>query len=146
MSFEPTQKREVPAHEREIPESEFRFAFSLSGGPGGQNVNKKNSKAELYWDVERSAVFSAEEKAIIRDTLANRINARGELYVTNTTERSPLQNKRKAAENLRALVREAMTPERERIETKPTAGSKERRIQDKKREGAKKATRRWQPE
>jgi len=115
-----------------IPEAEIEESFSRGGGPGGQNVNKVATKVELRWRVDASTVFSDEEKARIREVLANRINKEGELIVTAQRERSQLKNREIAYGRLNELVAGALVPEIERIKTRPTAGSREKRIEEKK--------------
>ncbi|MFA6437471.1 MAG: alternative ribosome rescue aminoacyl-tRNA hydrolase ArfB [Candidatus Paceibacterota bacterium] len=104
----------------------------FSSGPGGQNVNKRATRIELRWKVMQSAFFSDEEKARILEVLANRINKAGELIVTAQKERSQSRNREIAYERLNELIQEALVIQEERIPTKPTAGSQERRIEEKK--------------
>jgi|SRR3989344_2603905 len=124
-----------------VPESEISERFSRSGGKGGQNVNKLSTKAEVRWDIGSSQAFTDEEKERIKQVLRNRINKEGELIIVSQEERSQLQNRRLAIERLNELVSSALTLEKERISTKPTHASKERRLEEKKRQGEKKASR-----
>ncbi len=128
-----------------IPENEITEQFSRSGGSGGQNVNKLSTKAEVRWNVESSAAFSDEEKEKIKQVLGNRINKEGELIITSQEERSQLQNRGRAIERLNNLVSDALIPEKERVATKPTRSSKERRLEAKKRQGEKKKQRSEKP-
>ncbi len=121
-----------------IPEKEISESFSRSSGKGGQNVNKVSTKVELRWNVDVSAAFSEEEKDKIKKALTNRISKTGDLIITVQDERSQIQNRERAMEKLNKLVEEALTPEKERVPTKPTIGSKERRLGEKKRQGEKK--------
>jgi ribosome-associated protein len=127
---------------RRVPESEITLEFVRSSGPGGQKVNKTSSKAVLRWNVDASSAFSAEEKSIIKEKLANRINKDGELYLDSDRLRSQHQNREHVVELLEELVAEALTPQTERIPTKPTKSSKERRLDGKKRQARKKQLRR----
>ena len=128
-----------------IPENEIAEQFSRSGGSGGQNVNKLSTKAEVRWNVDSSAAFSDEEKEKIKQVLENRINKEGELIITSQEERSQLQNRGRAIERLNNLVSDALIPEKERVATKPTRSSKERRLEAKKRQGEKKKSRSEKP-
>ena len=127
-----------------VPESEWQIDFVRSSGPGGQKVNKTSSKAQLRWNIERSSAFSPEQKARIRQGLANRINKEGEIVLASDQLRSQSQNKSFVVEQLQRLVDEALTPQAERVATRPPRSSKERRLEDKKRQSLKKETRRWE--
>jgi len=124
-----------------IPESEIWIDFVRSSGPGGQKVNKTSSKAQLRWNVDGSAVFSDEEKLQIKECLANRINKEGAVVLASDQERSQLQNKESVIALLHTLVAQAITPQRERIATKPTWSAKQRRMDNKTRLGRKKIER-----
>lgn len=128
-----------------VPESEISEQFSRSGGRGGQNVNKLSTKAEVRWNVGESKAFSDEEKEKIQQVLGNRISKKGELVITSQEERSQLQNRERAIERLNKLVNDALVPEKERKPTKPTAGSKERRLEEKRQLGEKKKSRSEKP-
>lgn len=127
---------------RHVPESELRIEFARSSGPGGQKVNKTSSKAVLRWNVEASNAFTPEEKAIIKEKLANRINKEGELYLDSDRLRSQHRNREDVVELLDKLVTEVLTPQAERIPTRPSRGAKERRLEEKKRQALKKQSRR----
>lgn len=132
---------EQPNMNMVVPESEISEQFSRSGGKGGQNVNKLSTKAEVRWNVENSKAFTDEQKQKIKQALGNRMNKKGELLVVSQEERSQLQNRRLAVERLNELVLSALTPEKERIPTKPTRASKERRLEEKTKQGKKKSSR-----
>lgn len=125
----------------EIPPSELTFTFIRSSGPGGQNVNKLNTKAQLRWNVGRSAVFTPEEKARIRTKLKNKINKEDEVVLYSEKERSQLQNKEFVVEQLHKLVQQALITKKPRRKTRPTKSSIERRIETKKIQGGKKKLR-----
>ncbi len=127
-----------------IPEDELEINFVRSSGKGGQNVNKLSTKAQLRWNIDKSLAFSDEEKEKIKFSLANRINKEGELLLESQEERSQLQNKQRVVERLNNLIKTALAPQQERIATKPTYGSKERRLEEKKMQGKKKKERSWQ--
>ena len=113
-------------------ENEFVFQASRSGGPGGQNVNKVSTKVELRFNVGTSALLSDEEKVIIAEKLANKINKLGELVLVSQTERSQLSNRDKVIEKFYFIINKALTPKIKRIGTKPTKASVEKRIESKK--------------
>lgn len=124
-----------------IPESELGITFARSGGPGGQNVNKTNSKAVLKWKFDTSSAFNDEQKALIRAKLVNRINMEGEVVIHNSEERSQGQNREGAIRTLNELVAQALQVDAKRVKTRPTKGAKMRRLDEKTREGRKKEER-----
>ena len=111
-----------------IPASEFKIHFVRASGPGGQNVNKVNTKAQLRWPVGESAVFSSEQKMRIRQKLATRLNKYDEIIVNCDDERSQAQNKAKAIVTLNHLVTNVLKIPKKRRPTKPTRSSKEKRL------------------
>lgn len=127
---------------RRVPDAEITIEFVRSSGPGGQKVNKTSSKAVLRWNVNTSSAFTDEEKAVIKERLANRINRAGELYLDSDRLRSQHQNRADVVDLLNRLVTEVLTPRAERIPTQPSRGAKERRLEDKKRLARKKQSRR----
>jgi ribosome-associated protein len=116
-----------------IPAGELSLAFSRSGGPGGQNVNKVASKVELRWNVVRSAAISYNDRAWLLGQLRNRLTQDGDLVVTSTTTRDQLQNREDAADKLVQIVRAALHRPTPRRPTKPSRGSKRRRLDGKRR-------------
>lgn len=125
-----------------IPENELKFDFARSSGPGGQNVNKVSSKAQLRWQVGASAVFSPEQKELIRAGLRNRLNKNDEIIISVEDERSQLQNKEKAIERFNELLNKILTPVKKRKPTRPTLASKLRRLEEKSKISLKKKSRR----
>lgn len=118
-----------------INPGEFRYATSRSSGPGGQNVNKVNTKVELRFNVQSTETFSDEEKALIFSSLKNRITADGDLLIVSQSERTQLQNRKKAEETLYRLLAKALTVNPERKATRPTSASRVKRLDEKKRRG-----------
>ncbi|MCX6740460.1 MAG: alternative ribosome rescue aminoacyl-tRNA hydrolase ArfB [Candidatus Parcubacteria bacterium] len=116
----------------QIPEKELEITFSRSGGKGGQNVNKVETKATLRWDVYNSQVLSPEQKHIILHKLHGRITEKGELILWSQSERAQSQNKEVVIARLNQLVNEALIPAKARFKTNPTKSSKERRLESKK--------------
>ena len=125
----------------EIPSSEIIFRAVRSSGPGGQKVNKTASKVELRWNVEGSSLFNDDQKALLFEKLASRINSEGELILTCETERSQLQNKTTAQKLLNTLVNEALEQPLERVPTRPTKAARQKRLDDKSKNAAKKKNR-----
>ena len=119
-----------------------RFAFSRSSGPGGQAVNKLSTKAELRVAVESIVGLSPQALARLRTLAGQRLTQGDELVLVASTSRSQLDNKRACMERLRALVAEAIDVPKPRKATKPSRGSVERRLTDKRRASGKKDSRR----
>ncbi|MEA2435374.1 MAG: ribosome-associated protein [Actinomycetota bacterium] len=126
----------------EIPESELKFTFSPSGGPGGQHANKTSTRAELTWDVAESPSLGPRQRAKIRSVLKHRIDSSGVLRLTSDRYRSQTRNREDAIARLVQLLREALVPRVKRVPTKPHKGATERRIAEKKRRGDLKRQRR----
>jgi len=125
-----------------IPARELAVEFSRSGGPGGQNVNKVETKATVRFDVARSPAVADWMRPLLLEKLANRLTKGGELVVSSDRHRERGQNLSAARERLAELLREALTPEKERKATRPTAGSKRRHADAKRRRSGAKAQRR----
>jgi len=121
--------------------NELQFQFALSGGPGGQHVNKTETKVIITWHPSSSAVFSESQKALIQSKLASRINSEGELKVSVAKTRSQLQNKKLAVAMLEDLLKKALQKPKKRIKTKPSRSSKLKRLQKKKQHSDKKKLR-----
>lgn len=111
--------------------SEFQFLTSRSSGPGGQNVNKVNSKVELRFDVQNSSLLSDDQKDILLKKLATKITTEGILSVVSQRDRSQLANKEDTIEKLYLLIEKALKPVKPRKNTRPTKGSVERRLSTK---------------
>jgi ribosome-associated protein len=126
----------------EIEESELEFSFVRSSGPGGQNVNKVNSKAVLRWNLAASPSLRAETRARLLERLGTRLTRAGELLVASDRWRDQPRNREDCVERLRALVTAALHVDRTRRATRPTRGSQRRRVAGKALDGRKKALRR----
>jgi ribosome-associated protein len=111
---------------------ELSFSASRSSGPGGQNVNKVNSKIELRFSIIDSTVLNENEKTIILTKLATKLTAQSELIITAQTSRSQLKNKEEAIHKFIALIEKALLPVKLRRASKPTLASKRKRLETKK--------------
>jgi len=118
-----------------IPLSEFTYQFARSSGPGGQNVNKVNTKVLLRWEVTKSESLPEAVRQRFLESHGNRINSEGELLLTSTRYRDQKRNIEDCLEKLAELLRAVAKPPRKRRKTKPTRGSKERRLKQKKQRG-----------
>jgi len=124
-----------------VPENELSITAARGSGPGGQNVNKVNSKAVLHWPVGESAAFSDAQKDLIRAAMANNLNSEDEIVMSERQSRSWHQNKDRVIERLQKTVAKALIPKKKRIATKKPRSADERRLQDKKVQGRKKEER-----
>lgn len=112
--------------------SEFIFQASRSSGPGGQNVNKVNSKIELRFNIQESKLLTEDQKEILIAKLATKINTDGYLVVVSQRDRSQLVNKDDAILKAIHLIEKALKPVKPRKRTKPTKSSVEKRLTAKK--------------
>lgn len=122
--------------------NELVFTTSKSGGPGGQNVNKVNSKVTLKFDVVKSEILTDEEKTIITAKLASRLTTDGILLLTAQEKRSQLQNKEAVMAKFEDLMAKAFYKRKARKPTKPSKASVQNRIKKKKLISEKKKWRR----
>ncbi|HVH07325.1 MAG TPA: alternative ribosome rescue aminoacyl-tRNA hydrolase ArfB [Myxococcota bacterium] len=123
------------------PLGEVRFSFARSSGPGGQNVNKVESKAVLRWDVARSPTLRGAMRARFLERFARRITTEGELVLASQRYRVRERNVADCIAKLRAMLDEVAKPPKPRRPTKPTRASKQRRLDTKKAQSRKKAER-----
>lgn len=114
-----------------IPDDELAVAFARSGGPGGQNVNKVASKAELRWTPRSSRVLSTVDREWLIQRLGSRLTSEGELIVTSTKTRDQLRNREDAEAKLGEIVSAALVRPKKRRATKPSRGATERRLREK---------------
>ena len=118
--------------------NELRFSTSRSSGPGGQNVNKVNSKVTLKWHITESAAITDEEKELLSRKLGPRITTEGILVLTAQEKRSQLQNKEEVIAKLEKLITKAFEKKKARKATKPSKSSVRTRIDKKKQLSEKK--------
>lgn len=121
--------------------TEFQFFTSRSSGPGGQNVNKVNTKVELRFDIENSELLTIEQKQLLQTKLASKITSEGILIIISQRSRSQLANKEDSEKKLYALILKALTPVKPRKNTRPTRSSVEKRLTGKRIKSAIKQTR-----
>ncbi|XZE43763.1 alternative ribosome rescue aminoacyl-tRNA hydrolase ArfB [Pirellulaceae bacterium SH467] len=121
-----------------IPASELQFTFSRSGGPGGQNVNKVNSKATLTWDLASTQALYPGTVQRLKALAGSRLTESGMLQITSQVHRDQLSNIQACRERLRHMILDAMTPPTVRKPTRPTRGSQRRRIEGKRMQSQKK--------
>ena len=125
-----------------IPLSELRFKFRRSSGPGGQNVNKLNTSAELQFDFVHSAVLSDEQRQQIAEKLTARLNSTGALSIQSERFRTQGRNRSDCLNKLAALLAEALKTPPKRTKTKPSRAAQARRLDSKRRHSDKKKSRR----
>jgi len=116
-------------------ESELVFTTSRSSGPGGQNVNKVNTRVELRFNVAATSLFNQEEKELIFRKLKNKINSEGELILVAQSERTQLMNKKVVNEKFYALISKTLTLPARRRATRPTLSSRIKRLEGKRKKG-----------
>ena len=116
-----------------IPAREVRFRFSRSGGPGGQNVNKRDTQVELLFDVAGSPSLGPIQRSRAMSRLASRLDADGVLRIVASDERTQGRNREIALERFSDVMQQAIAPDPpKRRPSKPSKAAKERRLQSKK--------------
>ena len=124
----------------EIPEEQLQWSFSRSSGPGGQNVNKVNSKATLRWR-RLPGTLSAAAWGRFQVHAKRYLTSDGEVVIQSQEHRDQSQNIEACQTKLRDMVVASLTPPKRRVATKPSLGSQRRRVDDKKKQGDKKRMR-----
>jgi len=138
----PDPDRLVISPDVSIPLAELTFRFVRSSGPGGQHVNKSATQVELTFDVVHSPSLNDADKQRIMAALKNLIDKDSVLHLESQSTRSQLRNRQDVVARFQSLLRGALKPRKTRRPTRPTAASKERRLEKKKRHGAIKRARR----
>lgn len=115
-----------------IPSEQLRFQYSRSSGPGGQNVNKLNTRVSVYLNIPESSCFAESQKHILLRSLKGRIDKRGVFSISSQRFRSQMANRNAALNQMVKLIRDALKPRRIRKKTKIPRSAIEKRIRDKK--------------
>lgn len=114
-----------------VPDAEFSFSFARSGGAGGQNVNKVNTKAVLKWNAQESPSINAAVRKRFAVRYGNRINGKGEIVIAADTHRFQERNREECLKRLAAMLAAVEFAPPKRKATRPTRGSVKRRIDGK---------------
>lgn len=118
-----------------IPEHELEIATSRAGGPGGQHVNKTDSRVTVRWNVFTSQVLDETQRARIIKNMQAQLTTEGDLLVHNSESRSQLDNKEAALASLASLVKKALLVRKRRKPTKASKSAKIARVNEKKHRG-----------
>ncbi|MCS6973923.1 MAG: alternative ribosome rescue aminoacyl-tRNA hydrolase ArfB [Cyclobacteriaceae bacterium] len=121
---------------------ELKFLYSRSSGPGGQYVNKANTRVQLRWNITTSQVLNEDQRAILLKRLSHRLTRGGELVLNASSSRSQSANRKSAFQKLESILNQVFTFARPRRATTPTAASHKKRLEKKKHHSEKKAWRR----
>lgn len=126
----------------QIPREEFEFTFSRSSGPGGQNVNKVNSKALLRWPIRTSPSLPEEVRTRFIERYRTRLTESGDLLISSQRYRDQARNVDDCLEKLREMILAVVQRPKTRKATKPSRSSQRRRVEGKRQQSEKKQCRR----
>jgi len=131
-----------------IPESELSFRFSTSSGPGGQHVNRAESRVTVLFDIARSPTLNEEVRRLLLEQLESRLDQNGVLAITVQDSRSQHQNRKIALSRLQRTLADALYVPPERRETTPGPAAREQRLEEKQKQSRKKRDRgrKWEPD
>lgn len=116
-----------------IPADEIEFKVSRSGGPGGQHVNRTESKVSVYWNIKNTRILTDEQKLRVLNNIHTHVTDDGVLVIHNSESRSQQQNKQAALATLATVIRKALYIPKKRMKTKISKAVKEARLQEKSR-------------
>jgi ribosome-associated protein len=129
-----------------VPPNALRLQFARSGGPGGQNVNKVNTKAELWVHVAAIVGLTLRAKSRLRAAAGNRLTQADEIHLRAESERSHQANRKEVLDRLREMIVQARVEPKVRRKTKPSKGARQRRLDAKRHRGEIKSNRRGEAE
>jgi ribosome-associated protein len=130
-----------------IPDNEIKFKFSRSGGPGGQNVNRRETQVELVFDVAGSPSLGPRQRERVMRRLASRLDSSGRLHIVASEARTQGRNREFVLERFARLMADALRPDPpKRRASRPSAASRERRLDEKRLRSRRKRERAWRPD
>lgn len=124
-----------------IPSNEISFSYARSSGPGGQNVNKVNSKAILHWEIGATAALNAGVVQRFTEKFSNHINKEGFVVITSDEYRDQPRNAEACLDKLKNMIASVLVPPKKRVATKPSKRQKAKRLDSKKQRSDRKQTR-----
>lgn len=125
-----------------IPMAELSFHFSRSGGPGGQHVNRTETRVELRFDLAHTPSLSDDQRERVLRRLVSYVDTTGVMHLVSQSSRSQWRNREEVVERFRTLMRGALRVPKKRRATEPSRAARQRRLEEKKRRGEIKRQRR----